>query len=636
MLRFCLAIWWGLEAFKIDWISKVPASTLKTLAHAAESQFLGQSKKKISSANASRDIHRGIRRWGLTWKIPYTTFEHTVEDEIGGKHVERVPYISPKDFFQHLVQKTPDLVLGGSPDFEIGRSFLKSFWEKYRLFHPSHRIYHYYPNPDDWAWIVPMCLHGDEGRGLKKGNTCVITLEPNIGLNTYAHAAGRKRPGNGCGCTLEEPCAKRFRLQPGDHYNRELCNCDFLESNLKQHSFLTKFLLCCLPHKVYKLEELLDGLIEKIAEDLSDLFFQGVNSQHGVYRVAVTGWKGDLKWFQRISYLERCFNRVTAINVEMCHECRAGTQQRPFEDIISAIPAWCGTEFTERPWSEDPPYLSIPFDPACPEKILRRDMFHNLRLGLLRDFSGSCIVMLCRMRYFHEDGTGQKNNMPVLLKRAHAQFHFYCRTTSQTAALRSFTKEFLNAKTASKFPWSNSKGSDTALLVKWLHVFTGGLLQNPLDQNDVALLRAMNVAAQHANTCQQQYYSHGIFWTRCCAGAFLKSMEKFLEAYHECARICLSDLRMAGYGIKPKAHMLKHTAVDVATQLAAQHDRITSPILWECSGNEDMIGKVCRLSRRVSAKLTSQRVMDLYLIKSKFLHQRFMQRFWPGLNMEKG
>ena len=99
-----------------------------------------------------------------------------------------------------------------------------------------------------------------------------------------------------------------------------------------------------------------------------------------------------------------------------------------------------------------------------------------------------------------------------------------------------------------------------------------------------------------------------------------------MEAYHECARICLSDLRMAGYGIKPKAHMLKHTAVDVATQLAAQHDRITSPILWECSGNEDMIGKVCRLSRRVSAKLTSQRVMDLYLIKSKFLHQRFMQR----------
>ena len=195
------------------------------------SQVAGEPKESSVEVSSSLEDLGSERAGDLVEPTPPPSqslmFEHTVEDEIGGKHVERVPYISPKDFFQHLVQKTPDLVLGGSPDFEIGRSFLKSFWEKYRLFHPSHRIYHYYPNPDDWAWIVPMCLHGDEGRGLKKGNTCVITLEPNIGLNTYAHAAGRKRPGNGCGCTLEEPCAKRFRLQPGDHYNRELCNCDF-------------------------------------------------------------------------------------------------------------------------------------------------------------------------------------------------------------------------------------------------------------------------------------------------------------------------------------------------------------------------------------------------------------------------
>lgn len=133
-------------------------------------------------------MHRTIRRWGLTWRIPYNIFEQTIEDDIGGKYVEAVPYMSPVEFFTHLMERTPDLVMGGSPDFDVGRSFLQSFWQQYRLFHPSHRIYHYYPNPEDWSSIVPMCFHGDEGRGLKKGQTCVMMLETCIGLDSYANA----------------------------------------------------------------------------------------------------------------------------------------------------------------------------------------------------------------------------------------------------------------------------------------------------------------------------------------------------------------------------------------------------------------------------------------------------------------
>ena len=45
--------------------------------------------------------------------------------------------------------------------------------------------------------------------------------------------------------------------------------------------------------------------------------------------------------------------------------------------------------------------------------------------------------------------------------------------------------------------------------------------------------------------------------------------------------------------------------------------------MFGCEGNEDMVGKLSRLSRRVNSRLASRRALELYLMKCKAVHRRF-------------
>ena len=65
-------------------------------------------------------------------------------------------------------------------------------------------------------------------------------------------------------------------------------------------------------------------------------------------------------------------------------------------------------------------------------------------------------------------------------------------------------------------------------------------------------------------------------------------------------------------------------SADIFKALQDQNtEYVLNLLIWGCDMNEDMIGKVCRLSRKVSSRLTSQRTLELILIKSKALHRRF-------------
>ena len=92
----------------------------------------------------------------------------------------------------------------------------------------------------------PMSLHGDEGRGQKKGHVFVAMLEANLGLENLE----RKRRLQG-----PEPWAKRccrgsdFRRGDG---GPQLERASTQVTNLKGHSFLTKFVMCALPTKIIK------------------------------------------------------------------------------------------------------------------------------------------------------------------------------------------------------------------------------------------------------------------------------------------------------------------------------------------------------------------------------------------------
>ena len=49
---------------------------------------------------------------------------------------------------------------------------------------------------------------------------------------------------------------------------------------------------------------------------------------------------------------------------------------------------------------------------------------------------------------------------------------------------------------------------------------------------------------------------------------------------------------------------------------------MASPLLWDCAQNEDLIGRACRLGRKVDGRILSSRVLQNYLIKASLLAKR--------------
>lgn len=122
-------------------------------------------RAKVARKNASRDAHAFAARCGLTWRIPFSYLEYDVD---GGK--ETMPFISPKSFIRFLIEKAPELLLGGSPDTVLGRQHLRIFACILETeVRPTHRLFREFHEERRLDNTFALALHGDEGRGPKKG-----------------------------------------------------------------------------------------------------------------------------------------------------------------------------------------------------------------------------------------------------------------------------------------------------------------------------------------------------------------------------------------------------------------------------------------------------------------------------------
>ena len=79
----------------------------------------------------------------------------------------------------------------------------------------------------------------------------------------------------------------------------------------------------------------------------------------------------------------------------------------------------------------------------------------------------------------------------------------------------------------------------------------------------------------------------------------------------------MHERRENRFHLEPSLHLFKHMAYRLRLQLAKETCRyILSPAAYLAEAGEDFIGKVARLSRRVSARLTGQRTLERMLIKT--------------------
>ena len=561
-----------------------------------------KTKKPTSKNHAAERSYRYVRRLGMYWKIPLSVLKYECEE----KSWLDVHYLSPQAILSYLVGKHPRVVFG-KPTVEEGMASLRAFWSGYHEFHSSHAVFSKH-EANDLSRVIPVAIHGDEGRGKRRSQTTIISFESVLGIK------GSLTPCTAC-CPSHLPNSGSGK-SPAENPQVKL-----LQSNMKGHSFLQHWPLVVIPGvwaKEYK--KMTDQFLELFGEEFKTMFEDGflVNGQR--WYCAVVSAKGDLKWISKICKLSRGYERKgTKNDYPCCHLCMAGSRDLPAEDLTSQ-PCWLETCFTERPWDEQrPPSLhAVPFDPTKPEFMYRYDPFHTLRLGLFRDLVASTLFLWARWGLFGSQGKiGEK------ISSAYMSFKLWCSTTNNSPSLRSFSLALFKYTSSKSYPYANVKGSDVTLLLKWERTMAVGFLNDgSLTQEQTQVMSIILSTTRVAISFYDWMNDHALFAGHSCGAVFYERGQSLINGF-----VWLADWAFKNslclYGLKPKIHFLKHMLLEVKVQLEKNDDNIMNPIMNDCQQNEDFLGRLCKSSKKIDLRVMTQRTLEFYLVKAHILLKRF-------------
>ena len=587
-----------------------------------------EGKRRLEPAankNASRDLDRKFRKLGYSLPVEIHHMKHETTNQGCVDNVETY-HVKPSSWVKYWMNECPQILGGWSGS---AKTNFRAFWEAYRTQHPNHKIFT--THSTCLQNVVPILLHGDEGRALKRTNYLVFAMESPFGsLNDPSVQ-------HGCTCSAD---LETVRNLPSYGSERPTLSPEDIEILKKQvtnytgHSYLSHWLLFGVAGWLYKKEpHIVDELFAVLTNDLKELFFNGVQvSNSETLYGAVINIKGDMAFHKTTMSLTRSYSNLSTVaDVPICHSCAAGSPGIAFEDVTED-PCWVPTMFFERPWPLDnPPILSrIPYDDTCPEQILCGDIFHVHKLGLMRDTVGSVVIILVRLGF--TDYPGSTTNIVDRLARAHTYFSMWCRETGHAPGLRSFTKAFFNLKTLISSPWVNSKGSDSVMLVKWLVFQLKIYLNTPTVNGYNDVLQRM---LQLCEACLElrMVHSHSLWLSRPCARKLYYKIMSALRGYSLMGRISIR-LKIRAFAQKPKMHALHHLAWHLKVQLQKGAALIWNPQGWGCEMNEDFVGRISRLSRRVSVRTCDKQVFERYFLKVNALLRRRKDHKFQPLNFQ--
>ena len=210
---------------------------------------------------------------------------------------------------------------------------LMEFWRRFAKFQPDHPIFE---ETQNFARLIPLLSHGDEGREKKKRGIMIWSMKGVAGSGT-----------------------KHFRSRPQTEQNSRMpLNLD--------NSLRSRFLHAAVPNRFYKDNPACwTQLAEHIGKAYHKLQHTGFTHRGQVWKACVIALTGDAPFLAKAACLNRSFSRVARAaenksGIEpggICFACLAGTKHYPFEDLGSR-PKWLETlNIGPAPWDADPPFL---------------------------------------------------------------------------------------------------------------------------------------------------------------------------------------------------------------------------------------------------------------------------------------
>ena len=122
------------------------------------------------------------------------------------------------------------------------------------------------------------------------------------------------------------------------------------------------------------------------------------------------------------------------------------------------------------------------------------------------------------------------------------------------------------------------------------------------------------------NYFMRKLYASGLFIEGDLCGYMIDACGHFLKGYSWLAYTC-HGMGLARFPAMPKSHMLFHVRQFMKEQTNAV-GYCENPIAASCACDEDMIGKVCYLTRCVSPKNRIKRCLERYLTQVLLLMLR--------------
>ena len=516
-------------------------------------------------------MHRVIKRQGLRLELGFSDMQ------LGNQ--TSTDWIRPTTWLKFLVENNLWFHLTGltSPNLEQ----CQATWDRFFQLRPDIEK----PEGFDPQNTAAVYIHGDEGRTLKKSALMIMGFQSCLGYGCAINGRTRKTTVN--------------------------ADCNW-QVNYAGHSYTTRFVTNIMSKNVT--ESSFDHACSELAKDLSDCMLTGYTYRGITYRLFVIACKGDWPFLIRAGHMSRHFSRsVKKVGNEargkgICHLCMAGTQGYPAESEECGYtdPKWLSTIPAPPPWPATPPLLRpLACSRTDPSTFFQPDLWHTVHLGVGKSFAASCITMAIL-------------TLPSLLcltmerrwEAVTTDYLSWCKTAKRQRYVTKIGPSMVNYgdSTGAVGGWHNCQLTTNLLL--WLEC----LFRKNTNLNCSRLEMALRGAAC-LNSMFRFLYNAGAFLSRTEAMYVSRRGLLFLRCYTELAQIYFREKKPNLFPLIPKMHALDHIMIQVHCD-GEKHGFAVNPLSTGCQQDEDVLGRVSRVSRRVNIRQVIHRTFQRYLAGS--------------------
>ena len=519
------------------------------------------------------------------------------------------PCLRPRETLDAIARKGCIQRVIGAP-LERASETLQAFWAKYKVTHADHELFQV--EEGGWGNLIPMYLHGDGGRTVKHESIVCLSMYAALGRGSAKHPVQNMLPASRSRGSKRSREGEDVAADNGGDVGSVDMGLNLLGSSLG-----TRFLFTAIHNDFVKSSKATwVNLLEAWAQELRSLYLDGFEHNKQVWRVAVLGMTGDAPFLRDAGLMNRSFNNIRKSTKGstwlpgVCHLCLAGRTGGPcFEDLDISQADWLQTmgPMNDLPWDEPSPLLEgIPMDSKNLPCFFHGDLFHIWYLGMGKEFCASSLVYMlkkkgCLKRKNAELSMANLNNVLKTLQKSGTIESLHCGRLSWDLLDYSGPRKFPKGK------WP--KGMDTAKVTVLVESLAAEHLGN--FPND-GILKLIHMGAEAIGVFLRTLFAAGFFLTSAEAFAAIQAALKFLCCYQKLAKQCYLS-KMCYFKLKPKAHAMAHLIQQMVSEYKACEASVCNPVASATFMQEDFVGHIGRLSRRVSPRKQGEKLLHRYL-----------------------